>query len=68
LAEDGKRPRWRVDRGSRLEVLEAGSEFIVVIGSAFFWLDRDAAEDLMCLLADALESSDPLTALPRDSN
>ena len=46
----------------------SGSGFIVVIGPAFFWLDRDAAEDLMCLLADGLEASDPLAAHPRNSN
>jgi hypothetical protein len=68
LVADGKRPAWRVDKGARLEVLASGGGFIVVIGPAFFWLDRDAAEDLMCHLADALESGDPLAALPRGSN
>ena len=65
---DGKRPTWRVDRGARLEVLASSGGFIVVIGPAFFWLDRDATEDLTCLLADALESGDPVLAPPRDSN
>jgi len=65
---DGKRPTWRVDRGARLEVLASSGGFIVVIGPAFFWLDRDAAEDLLCLLADGLEASDPLAAFPRNSN
>ena len=65
---DGKRPKWRIDRDARLEVLASGNGFIVVIGPAFFWLDRDAAEDLMCFLAEALESGDPLAAFRRDSN
>jgi hypothetical protein len=68
IVADGKRLNWRIDRSSRLEVLPSGSGFIVVIGPAFFWLDRDAAEDLMCFLADALESGDPLATLPRGSN
>lgn len=65
---DGKRPKWTLDRNARMEVLASGSGFIVVIGPAFFWLDREALEDLMCLMADALESDDPVAPRPRDSN
>jgi hypothetical protein len=68
LVADGKRGTWSVDKAARVEVLASGSGFIVVIGPAFFWLDRDAVEDLMCHLADALESGDPLAGFPRESN
>lgn len=52
-----------------MEVIASGSGFIVVIGSTFFWLDREAVEDLMCLMADALETDDSIAApRPRDSN
>jgi hypothetical protein len=51
-----------------MEVIASGNGFIVVIGAAFFWLDREALEDLMCLMADALESDDPVVARARDSN
>ena len=65
---DGKRRKGTLDRNARMEVLASGSGFIVMIGSTFFWLDRDAVEDLMCLMADALESDEPEAARPRDSN
>ena len=65
---DGKRPKWTLDRNARVEVIASGNGFIVVIGAAFFWLDREALEDLMCLMADALESDDPVVARARDSN
>jgi len=51
-----------------MEVIASDDGFIVVIGSAFFWLDRAAAEDLLCLMADALESGHSLAAPPRDPN
>jgi hypothetical protein len=51
-----------------MEVIASDDGFIVVIGSAFFWLDRAAAEDLLCLMADALESGDPLATPPRPPN
>ena len=65
---DGKRPKWTLDQNARMEVIASGSGFILVIGSTFFWLDREAVEDLMCLMADALESDDPVAARPRHSN
>jgi len=66
---DGKRRNWRVDRTARVEVVSSGNGFIVVIGPAFFWLEREAAEELMCFLADALESGEePLATSPRGSN
>ena len=38
------------------------------IGPMFLCLDREAAEELMCLLADALEPGDPLGVIRADSN
>jgi hypothetical protein len=68
LAADDKRPRWRVDRGARLDVVRSGDSFILTIGPVFLCLDREAAEELVCLLADALEPADPPGVSPTDSN
>ena len=67
MATHERRP-WKIERGAHLDVLASGSGFIVAIGPAFFWLDREAAEDLLCLLGAALGSDDPQGVPPNDSN
>jgi hypothetical protein len=68
LAADDKRPKRRFDRRARLDIVRSGEGFIMTIGPVFLCLDREAAEELMCLLADALEPGDPLGVIPTDSN
>jgi hypothetical protein len=68
LAADDKRAKWKIGRDVRLDVLAADDGFIVAVGPAFFLLDREAAEELVCLLADALELGDPTRVVATDSN
>ena len=44
----------------RLAVGPSAGGFEVTVGSISVWLDRDTAEELMCLIATALEPGDPL--------
>jgi hypothetical protein len=52
----------------RLDVVPSDDGFIVRIGAVCLSLDRDAAEELMCLLADALEPGDFLAIASFGSN
>jgi hypothetical protein len=65
LATSDKQTTRDVDRGaSDLEVVPSGGGFILKVGPMSLWVDRAAAEELMCLLADVLEPSEPLDVLP----
>ncbi len=68
MAADDKSPKWRFDRAARLDIVRSGEGFIMTIGPVFLSLDREGAEELMCLLADALEPADPLGVISTDSN
>jgi hypothetical protein len=52
----------------RLEVAPAAGGFLVTVGPVSLLLDRTAAEELMCLLADALEPGDPLDLVATGRN
>ena len=67
MATHERRP-WKIDCSARLDVLPSGGGFIVAIGPVFFWLQREAAEDLLCLLGAALDPDDPRDLPPGNSN
>ena len=49
-------------------VTTSGDGFILVLGMVYLHLDREAAEDLVCQLAEALEPDEPFTLMsPRTS-
>ncbi len=52
----------------QLAVRPSEGGFSVTLGSVSLWLDRDTAEELMCLIADALEPGDPLWTASTGSN
>lgn len=52
----------------QLAVRASEGGFSVTLGSVSLWLDRDTAEELMCLIADALEPGDPLWTASTGSN
>lgn len=52
----------------RLEVVSSAAGFLLKVGPVTLLLDREAAEELMCLLAEALEPGDPLDIATTDSN
>ena len=62
-----KRHRFRNVR-SRLEVGSSARGFLVTVGPLTVLLDREAAEELTCLLVDALEPRDPLDITRTGSN
>ena len=62
-----KKHRFRNVR-SRLEVGSSARGFLVTVGPMTVLLDREAAEELTCLLVDALEPRDPLDITGTGSN
>jgi hypothetical protein len=62
-----KKHRFRNVR-SRLEVGASAHGFLVTVGAVTVLLDREAAEELTCLLVDALEPRDPLDIAGTGSN
>jgi hypothetical protein len=62
-----KREQFRIRR-NRLDVVTCDDGFLVTIGPVSLLLDRAAAQEVMCLLADALEPGDPLDISPVSSN
>jgi hypothetical protein len=52
-----KTPRQRKDP---LRIVSFGGGFLLTIGPVSLLLDRPTAEEIMCLLADALEPDDPI--------
>jgi hypothetical protein len=59
VTKNEKKHRLR-NVGRRLEVGASGRGFLVTVGRVTMLLDREAAEELTCLLVDALEPRDPL--------
>jgi hypothetical protein len=55
-------------RNTTVEVFSSGSGFLLTVGPVTLLLDRESTEELMCLVADALESDDPLNIAPTGSN
>jgi hypothetical protein len=55
-------------RHVRLEIVSSAAGFLLRAGPVSLLLDREAAEELMLLLADALEPSDPLGIARTGSN
>ncbi len=53
---------------SRLEVGASARGFLVTVGPVAVLLDREAAEELTCLLVDALEPRDPFDITGAGSN
>lgn len=47
-------------RDVALDIVPNRRGFILKVGPVFLSLDRPTAEELLCLLAEALEVSDPL--------
>jgi hypothetical protein len=55
--------------GSRpLGVVSSARGFVVTVGPVSLLLDREAAEELTCLLVDALEPTEPSDASTSGSN
>lgn len=53
---------------SRLAVGASARGFLVTVGRVSVLLDREAAEELTCLLVDALEPRDPVDLTGTGSN
>ena len=53
---------------SHLGVVSSDRGFVVTVGPVSVLLDREAAEELTCLLVDALEPTEPSDASTTDSN
>jgi len=51
-----------------MEVVPSRGQFIIRLGSVFVALTRDSAEEMLCLLANALEADDPLEIVSSSSN
>jgi hypothetical protein len=62
-----KRYRFRNVR-SRLEVVSSTHGFLVTVGPVTVLLNREAAEELTCLLVDALEPRGTLDTAGTGSN
>ncbi len=69
MASDGGKQDERRDHDRvELDVRPCGRGFVMTIGTLSFLLNRTAAEEILCLLADALERDDPLQLLSADPN
>jgi hypothetical protein len=53
---------------SQLGVVSSARGFVVTVGPITVLLDREAAEELTCLLVDALEPTEPSDISTTDSN
>jgi len=53
---------------SHLAVVSSARGFVVTVGPVSVLLDREAAEELTCLLVDALEPTEPSEVSTTDSN
>jgi hypothetical protein len=62
-----KKDRFR-NLSRRLEVSSSTSGFLITVGPVTVLLDREAAEELTCLLVDALEPRAPLDITRTGSN
>ena len=51
-----------------LEVSSSGNGFVLTVGGISVLFDRYAAEEIVGMLADALEPTDPLELAPPGSN
>ena len=67
LRKTEKKQRFRNVR-SRLAVVASAHGFLVTIGRVAVMLDRAAAEELTCLLVDALEPRNPIDITGTGSN
>ena len=69
MAVSKNEKRERFWRGRiRLEVVSSTDGFVLSVGPVSLRLDREAAEEIMCQLADALEPGDPLEVATNGSN
>lgn len=55
-------------RRAQVQIDVVGASFILTVGSVSLLLDRDAVEEIMCVIADSLEKIDPLDLSPPESN
>ena len=62
-----KKEGFRLGR-IRLEVVPSAAGFLLRVGPLTLQLDRESTEELMCLLAEALEPGDLLDVTTTDSN
>jgi hypothetical protein len=62
-----KRNRFRIG-SSPLGVASSPRGFVVTVGPVSLLLDREAAEELTCLLVDALEPTEPPDTTTTNSN
>jgi hypothetical protein len=67
VRRSGKKDRIR-NVSSRLEVISSARGWLVTVGPVTLLLDREAAEELTCLLLDALEPRVPLALARTGSN
>lgn len=50
-------------RTTQIDVVPSGSGFLLTVGPVTLMLDRESADEILCLLADALEPTDPLETM-----
>jgi hypothetical protein len=62
-----KKDRLRI-LNSHLSVVSSARGFVVTVGPVSVLLDREAAEELTCLLVDALEPTEPPDVSTTGSN
>lgn len=65
--ESDKKDRFRIVN-NHLGVVSSERGFVVTVGPVSVLLDREAAEELTCLLVDALEPTEPSDVGTTDSN
>jgi hypothetical protein len=65
VIKKGERPRHP---GARVDILSSGDGFLLTLGPVSLVLDRETAEEVMCLLADALEPNEPFDLAQSGSN
>src|SRR6185369_8295381 len=63
VKRNDKKDRLRIMNG-HLGVVSSARGFVVTVGPVSVLLDREAAEELTCLLVDALEPTDPPDVSP----
>jgi hypothetical protein len=53
---------------NHVDVVSSARGFVLTVGPVSLLLDREAAEELTCLLVDALEPTEPSDVNTTDSN
>jgi hypothetical protein len=67
VKRNDRKDRFRI-MNSHLGVVSSARGFVVTVGPVSVLLDREAAEELTCLLVDALEPTEPSDVGTTESN